>query len=83
MVNSKQLKSLPIEIIREFYKVLEPLSVEERMDTYSLKKDRADVIVPALRIYANAMKWANIDEILVPKIGLADGLINHLFEQVK
>jgi exopolyphosphatase/guanosine-5'-triphosphate,3'-diphosphate pyrophosphatase len=53
------------------------------MDTYSLKKDRADVIVPALRIYANAMKWANIDEILVPKIGLADGLINHLFEQVK
>lgn len=83
MVNSKQLKSLPIEIIREFYKVLEPLSVEERMDTYNLKKDRADVIVPALRIYANAMKWANIDEILVPKIGLADGLINHLFEQVK
>ena len=41
------------------------------------------VIVPALRIYANTMKWANIDEIHVPKIGLADGLINHLYEQVK
>ncbi len=83
MVNSKTLKSLPIEVIREFYKVLEPLSVDERMHTYNLKKDRADVIVPALRIYANAMKWANIDEIHVPKIGLADGLINHLYEQVK
>jgi exopolyphosphatase/guanosine-5'-triphosphate,3'-diphosphate pyrophosphatase len=83
MVNSKTLKSLPIEIIREFYKVLEPLTVDERIHTYNLKKDRADVIVPALRIYANAMKWANIDEIHVPKIGLADGLINHLYEQVK
>jgi exopolyphosphatase/guanosine-5'-triphosphate,3'-diphosphate pyrophosphatase len=83
MVNSKTLKTLPIEVIREFYRVLEPMSVEERMDIYKLKKDRADVIVPALKIYANAMKWANIDEIHVPKIGLADGLINHLYEQVK
>ena len=63
--------------------MLEPLTVDERIQTYNLKKDRADVIVPALRIYANAMKWANIDEIHVPKIGLADGLINHLYEQVK
>lgn len=83
MVNVKTLKSIPIEIIREFHRVLEPMTVEERMHTYHLKRDRADVIVPALRIYANAMKWANIDEIHVPKIGLADGLINHLYEQVK
>ena len=83
MINSKNLKSIPIEVIREFHKVLEPLSVDERMHTYNLKRDRADVIVPALRIYANAMKWANIEEIHVPKIGLADGLINHLYEQVK
>jgi exopolyphosphatase / guanosine-5'-triphosphate,3'-diphosphate pyrophosphatase len=73
MINSKNIKSIPIEVI----------SVEERMHTYLLKRDRADVIVPALRIYANTMKWANIDEIYVPKIGLADGLINHLYEQVK
>lgn len=83
MINAKNMKSIPVEVIREFHRVLEPMSVEERMHTYSLKKDRADVIVPALRIYANAMKWANIDEIHVPKIGLADGLINHLYEQVK
>lgn len=83
MINSKNIKSIPIEVIREFHRVLEPMSVDERMHTYNLKRDRADVIVPALRIYANAMKWANIDEIHVPKIGLADGLINHLYEQVK
>ena len=83
MINSKNLKSIPIEVIREFHRVLEPMTVEERMHTYLLKRDRADVIVPALNIYAYAMKWANIDEIYVPKIGLADGLINHLYEQVK
>jgi exopolyphosphatase/guanosine-5'-triphosphate,3'-diphosphate pyrophosphatase len=83
MINSKNIKSIPIEVIREFLRVLEPMTVEERMHTYLLKRDRADVIVPALRIYASAMKWANIDEIYVPKIGLADGLINHLYEQVK
>ena len=83
MINSKNLKSIPIEVIREFHRVLEPMTVEERMHTYLLKRDRADVIVPALNIYAYTMKWANIDEIHVPKIGLADGLINHLYEQVK
>jgi exopolyphosphatase/guanosine-5'-triphosphate,3'-diphosphate pyrophosphatase len=83
MINSKNLKSIPIEVIREFHRVLEPMTVEERMHTYLLKRDRADVIVPALNIYAYSMKWANIDEIHVPKIGLADGLINHLYEQVK
>ena len=83
MINSKNIKSIPIEVIREFLRVLDPMSVEERMHTYLLKRDRADVIVPALRIYANTMKWANIDEIYVPKTGLADGLINHLYEQVK
>ncbi len=83
MINSKNIKSIPIEVIREFLRVLEPMTVEERMHTYLLKRDRADVIVPALRIYASIMKWANIDEIYVPKIGLADGLINHLYEQVK
>ena len=83
MINSKNIKSIPIEVIREFLRVLEPMTVEERMHTYLLKRDRADVIVPALKIYANAMKWANIEEIHVPKIGLADGLINHLYEQVK
>jgi exopolyphosphatase/guanosine-5'-triphosphate,3'-diphosphate pyrophosphatase len=83
MINSKNIKSVSIEVIREFLRVLEPMTVGERMHTYLLKRDRADVIVPALRIYANTMKWANIDEIHVPKIGLADGLINHLYEQVK
>ena len=78
MINSKNLKSIPIEVIREFHRVLEPMTVEERMHTYTLKEDRAEVIVPALSIYNAICKWADIEEIYVPKIGLADGLIHHL-----
>jgi len=48
-----------------------------------MRRDRADVIVPALSIYLNVMRWANADEIFVPKIGLADGLIQHLWQQIK
>ena len=48
-----------------------------------MREDRADVIVPALQIYINVMRWAGATEIYVPKIGLADGLIQHLWEEVK
>ena len=58
------------------------LSVDERMKKYNIKKDRAEVIVPAIQIYMNLFKWCGIEQILVPKIGLADGLIQHLYDQV-
>jgi exopolyphosphatase/guanosine-5'-triphosphate,3'-diphosphate pyrophosphatase len=50
------------------------------MIKYSIKKDRAEVILPALTIYNNILRWAGITEINVPKIGLADGLIHHLYD---
>ena len=46
-------------------------------------KDVRDVIVPALLIYINVLRWADADEIFVPQIGLADGLIHSLYEEVK
>jgi exopolyphosphatase/guanosine-5'-triphosphate,3'-diphosphate pyrophosphatase len=46
-----------------------------------LRKDRADVIVPALLIYTSVMRWAGALEIFVPKIGLADGLIRQLYQE--
>jgi exopolyphosphatase/guanosine-5'-triphosphate,3'-diphosphate pyrophosphatase len=48
-----------------------------------MRPDRADVIVPALMIYLQVMKWGNMEEILVPQIGLADGLIQHLYANAK
>lgn len=82
LVNGKSGKSISVEIVRDMHRELNELTIEERMLRYKLKRDRADVIVPALLIYSHLMKWGGIQEIHVPKIGLADGLIHHLREQL-
>jgi len=79
----KEGKALPLELLRNYYKEFSNISLSQRISLYRLREDRADVIVPALLIYINVMRWADADEIFVPKIGLADGLINMLYEQVK
>jgi exopolyphosphatase/guanosine-5'-triphosphate,3'-diphosphate pyrophosphatase len=79
----KEDRPLPFDLLRDYYNEFSRLSVAQRISYYKLKEDRADVIVPALLIYINVMRWANIEEILVPKIGLADGLIHMLYEEVK
>ena len=58
-------------------------SIDKFDPTLGLDSPEADVIVPALQIYINIMRWAEITEIYVPKIGLADGLIQSLYEEVK
>lgn len=78
----KDGKPLHIELLREYYKELEGVSLEDRIHKYALRADRADVIVPALSIYINVMRWAGADEIYVPKIGLADGLIKQLWNEL-
>ncbi|HUR11738.1 MAG TPA: hypothetical protein VM012_10240 [Flavitalea sp.] len=79
----KEGKPLHIELLKDYYKELSSVSLEDRIHIYNLREDRADVIVPALSIYINSMRWANIQEIYVPKIGLADGLIQHLYEELE
>ncbi len=51
------------------------------MEQYQLKPDRADVLVPALEIYCNIMKKLNCNELIVPKIGLSDGIIYDLHKK--
>jgi len=79
----KEGKSLHIELLKDYYKEFASFTLEDRMRLYKLREDRADVIVPALQIYVNTMRWANAQEIYVPKIGLADGLIQHLYADLK
>ncbi len=78
----KEGKPLPLELIKDYHKELSASTVEERMHLYNLRSDRADVIVPALQIYSSIMRWAGAEEIYVPKIGLADGLIRVLYAQM-
>ena len=79
----KEGKPLGVDLLRDYFKEFSNLSVNQRMTLYHLREDRADVIVPALLIYINVMRWADTEEIYIPKIGLADGLIHTLYEEVK
>ena len=77
----KDGKPLQLDLLKDYHQELSSFPLEERMERYKMRRDRADVIVPALSIYINAMRWANAGEIYVPKIGLADGLVQHLWEE--
>ncbi len=79
----KEGKPLTLDLLRDYYKEFSNLSLAQRISLHKLREDRADVIVPALLIYINVMRWAAAEEIFVPKIGLADGLIHNLYEEVK
>ena len=79
----KDGKTLHIELLKDYFKEFSSFNVKDRMKVYNLREDRADVIVPALQIFVNVMRWANAAEIFVPKIGLADGLIQHLYQQLR
>ena len=63
------------------YKYLKTMTYEERIEELDLNQDRADVVVPATRIYLSAMKWSKAREIFVPKIGLSDGIIKSLYNE--
>ena len=78
----KEGKPLHIDLLKDYHKEFSSCSLEDRIRLFKLREDRADVIVPALLIYIQVMKWAGIDELLVPKIGLADGLIQHLYAEM-
>jgi exopolyphosphatase/guanosine-5'-triphosphate,3'-diphosphate pyrophosphatase len=78
----KDGKPLSLDLLKDYYKEISGVSLEDRINIYKLREDRADVIVPALQIYINVMRWSDTDEIYVPKIGLADGLIQHLYSEL-
>lgn len=61
------------------YQFLKKMSYSDRIAELGLNPDRADVIIPATKIYLSAMKWSGARKIYVPKIGLADGIIKSLY----
>lgn len=72
-------KPLTQVYLNQRFKYLNSLSYEERIYTLGLNTDRADVIIPAIKIYVNAMRWSNAKHIYVPKIGLSDGIIKAMY----
>lgn len=78
----KDGKPLSLDLLKDYHKEIASFTLEDRINIYKLREDRADVIIPALQIYINVMRWSDTDEIYVPKIGLADGLIQHLYSDL-
>ena len=64
-----------------YYQLLKSLTYDERVWELNLNHDRADVIVPATKIFLSAMKWSKAQKVYVPKIGLADGIIKSLYNE--
>ena len=75
----KKLQRMPIASLQELYDQLSPLTPEQRMKEFSLKADRADVIVPAARIFLTIAETVKAQYVHVPVIGVADGIIDSLY----
>jgi exopolyphosphatase / guanosine-5'-triphosphate,3'-diphosphate pyrophosphatase len=82
MAGKKDNKFLTFEKIREMSDMLNSHTYKERIELLGLNPDRADVIIPATKIFLTAMKHAGIEKIIVPQIGLSDGILHALYEKV-
>lgn len=74
-------KPLSFFYLSSYYQLLKSLTYEERIAQLNMNEDRADVIIPATEIYLTAMKHSKARNLLVPKIGLSDGIIKSLYNE--
>ena len=81
IIAPKQQESLTLASLTDLHDKLIDLTLEERCEQYQLKPDRADVLVPALKIYITALNALGQNTLVVPKIGLSDGVIYQLYLQ--
>lgn len=79
MSNKKPLSVLKLSYLEQKLQEFSDLSYEERILKLGLKPDRADVILPATHLFLKAMKWSNAQALLVPKIGLSDGIVKCIY----
>lgn len=82
MSKTKEGNPISLTTIKNYYKEMSALTVEERMHKYGFREDRADVLVPALEIYIKVMSWSGMKKMFVPKISVADGLIHSIYENL-
>jgi exopolyphosphatase/guanosine-5'-triphosphate,3'-diphosphate pyrophosphatase len=81
MIGKKETKAISYRDIKAIYNYLKTFTIEERVQKLNMNEDRADVIVPAGKIFLNIMKWADIEELYVPQLGLVDGIVHYLAEK--
>lgn len=79
----KDMQPLTRRKIESWLKILKSLSFDEKIYQLGLRPDRADVIVPATELFIEAMEHSGCKEIIVPKVGLVDGIIHQLYDEYK
>ena len=83
IIGAPYMEAIPLKKVTKLRDTLEKLSLEERIDKYQLKADRADVIVPVMNIYIYIMEELKCNQMVVPKIGLSDGMIYDMYLREK
>ena len=73
-------KTMSLRKVKELRDMIEGFTIDERIFKLQMNPDRADVIIPASDIYIKVMEWAHANSILVPEVGLKDGIMLHLYE---
>ena len=81
MTGSKIGKPISYLSLKDLYNNLTKYSYQERMVKFGLNPDRADVIIPALKIFITTMESVGSNKLFVPKVGLVDGMINEIFHK--
>jgi len=79
----KENQPLYYDELEELYKFIDYYTVEERIKILGMNPDRADVIIPAAELYLKIMKWVNARQIIVPTIGVSDGLVRRLYQEYR
>ncbi len=81
LARKKPGQALSIKKVRDILKMIEGHTMDQRIYDLQMNPDRADVIIPATGIYLKVMEWARATSILVPDVGLKDGILLHLLEK--
>ena len=79
MTGTKTGKPISYLSVKDLLNNLELYSYKERMIKYNLNPDRADVIIPALKIFILTMESVRSNKMFIPKVGLVDGMIKEIF----
>jgi exopolyphosphatase/guanosine-5'-triphosphate,3'-diphosphate pyrophosphatase len=82
MLEKKQREPVTVKELETLLRALSKLSPHERVKKFTIRPDRADVIVPALNLYTQVANSANIEKIFAPKFGLADGIVLKIFKSL-
>ena len=83
LLNKKENETITYQELEILYKYVKSFNIEDRERVLKLNTYRADVIIPAMKIFLTVGKICQINEIIVPKLGLSDGIVRILGKEIQ